>query len=140
MINDETYEKHKARVRGFLDAWREPLGVDQWRIRLEWYREPIPGANEKAVMTCTAEWRYLEAHLEISLTNVDKHMQDDDELEECVVHELCHMLVSEMQPQWSGYIEPKELETNLALPHEERVCTILARAFLRVRGQHGNAG
>ena len=120
-MNDAAVEEQKVRVMGFIDLWLVPLGLGMWNITHKWNRGEHAESNQadRVVMTCTAWWQYLSAALEYFLPAVAA--RDDEDLEECIVHELIHMHLSEMR------------STGLDHEHEERVATQLSRAFLWVR-------
>jgi hypothetical protein len=122
-VTDAEYEAQKARVRAAIARWDQPLGLRWWKMRYEYAREhDNPGCDEvsRRVARCWTSWQYLEATIRFYLPAlVDL---DDAEVEQTVVHEMCHVLLNEM----------RELRHDAEnwLQHEERTATVLAKAFL----------
>ncbi len=126
-MKDAEYEDLKARILALIDYWQARLGLKWWRIyhtfvrdtgefRTDGERAPETAAN------CSADWRYLEAHISYNMLKcLDL---DPDELEYIIVHEYCHVLVNETR-------DPADLKG--FIPHEERVVTTLAKAFIWTR-------
>ena len=133
-MNDAEFEREKDRVRNFFNKWTTLLGLRWWqKIDIEYFREPLPPYKDEiphpeAIADTRCRWRYLTAHIRISLSVVLDHEYDDDQIEYIVVHELCHCLVNEMRPT--------EWDQN-DLDHEERVVTHLAQAFLWTFNRQG---
>jgi len=114
--------KNKAfkRIRKHLDKlvaqWRVPLGLKWWTIKCRYFDDPERFEKENgwhALARTYADWRYMTASIEFNVPACEQ--QSERDLEDVVVHELCHILVNEMR---EGEIH-----------HEERVCTRLAQAF-----------
>lgn len=76
-------------------------------------------------MEVVSDWKRLDATIRVNAYAVEE--MDDATLEECVVHELCHVLVSEMRvPYWAD--APAAI-MQAQFDHEERVVTMLTKAF-----------
>ena len=69
---------------------------------------------------CSAHWEYLDHEITFNLTNMN--IMSDEEIEITVVHELMHIFLNEMQ---SDDVDTK---------HEERVASMLQKAFMWVKG------
>ena len=119
-MTDKEFAAAKARVWKYVRKWDEPLGLRWWRQAHEWCREPIGEASEGRFVggRATVDWKYRLVTYQWYLPGLAKLLNDD--IEETVVHEMMHVLVAEMR-QWEN--------ANDALDHEERCCTVLARAF-----------
>ena len=126
-MNDAEYEALKAKIKGHMDYWTVRLGLRWWRVVSEYVRDsgdmktdgnraPDTAAN------CAADWRYMHATIKFNMPVYAE--SDADEQEYIVVHELCHVLVNETR-------DPEELKG--FTPHEERVATTLAKAFIWTR-------
>ncbi len=71
------------------------------------------GDHVQAEAMCTPYWKYLTATLRFSTEKMAEF--DDEEFEETVVHEMVHIVLSELDKRDE---------------HEERVATLLSRALL----------
>lgn len=126
-MTDAEYEAQKARITALIDRWLYPMGLGYWKLTFQYERKGLrPTDNDAAqnwqpMMDVASKWQYLSADIRIGLPDI----QDisDDDLENHFVHELSHVLVNEMREGEKG-------ECSL---HEERVCSMLANAFLWVR-------
>ena len=74
-----------------VEKWRENLGLNTYRLHNSWATEPKEGSPNCAAST-EMRWEYLEADFTWYLPNLKQ--LNDDELEECVVHEFCHILIA----------------------------------------------
>jgi len=115
------------RARKFFDKWIKPLWLNWWNIHISYYDDEdafeadCPGEHDgirRGLMFCYADWQYSRATIGVNLEAAA--LIDDEELESAVVHELCHVLVNEMQ------------RYDYDPAHEERVVSNLARAFVTV--------
>lgn len=123
-VKKKTRKKQEKRVQKYLDMWTDPLGLGHWHCSVSYYdnsddyRE-ANGASEGGVMMCYAQWEYQSVHIAVNLPALAD--MPNRRVEYTVVHELCHALVNEMR-------EPDDNSK-----HEERVVTMLAKAFRWVR-------
>jgi len=115
---DEEYVAQKKRVQKLISKWVKPIGLGYWTIRFDWYSELLPSETatelDRVVMVCHADWRYLNATIQVNLCEVGR--QSDEDLERIFVHELMHIFLNEMREQ--------------GIQHEERVAEQLAKAFI----------
>ena len=130
-MTDKQFNITKRRVKSILEEWatgRNPrmVPLKQWQIYPEYSR----GAGEtddggEAAAQVVSSWHYKRAQIVFYLPALEP--MADLEIEQSVVHELCHILVNEMR-EWGNY----ENETGkfAEARHEERVVTDLAMAFL----------
>lgn len=134
-MTDAEYERVKAHVGALFEKWAWLVHEFGWRLDLTWDRESYrpPEGDKPDVLvqfTAHATWRYLRANIEIFTPSIDL---DDprcvENLETCVIHELMHVLVSEMREDEAGRFD-----------HEERVCEMLARLFMRASERKVEAG
>lgn len=106
----------KDEIRLFLKDcfayWLKWLGLLWWDVKII-YIEDVK-KHKKATMWVDADWRYMQAAITVNLDALDG--RDEREIERIAVHELCHVLINEMR---AGGID-----------HEERVATILTKAFM----------
>lgn len=122
-MNDEEFEKQKARIQTLTERWVKPLGLGWWDIGVVYERDifevdgkPAPDAVGK----CTANWRYAHACLTFNMPLV--RQQTDEQLERIFLHELMHIFLNEARENGDDWLD-----------HEERVASTLTKAFLWLR-------
>lgn len=129
-LTDKEFKAERARVEKLTIHWRNWLGLDWWKVDVHYdavgdiaISHSDTGASMATIslMDCVAEWEYLLLSIRVNL--LETHNLNDADLENAVVHELCHALVSEMRV-WEN--------TETGRKHEERVVVHLARAFVWV--------
>lgn len=133
-MNDEEFEKQCDRIRSLSEKWCDVLGLGQWTLHLHFEREAAPfgGTDGKATIRTPlaltdTDWEYMQASIAWNIPMLPH--TSDDQLEMIFVHEMCHVLVNEMRADGDGSTSHKD-----DLPHEERVCTLVAKALLAARG------
>jgi hypothetical protein len=123
-MNDAEFDTQKNRVAALITKWAGMLGLGKWDIEYDYRREHAEEANADTVseilFTASADWSYQNALITAYLPVIAKY--PDEQLEKWTVHELCHILTNELRPA----------NNNDWLAHAERVCTDLARSFLKV--------
>lgn len=135
-ISDAEYDEIQERVDRTVRAWTHRLGLRWWWIKVvidtdaASFEHSSDERDSAAFRTTTnmevvSDWQRMTATIRVNAYAVLE--VDDAELEEWIVHELCHVLVSEMRtPAWS---EPTAQEIMAQMDHEERVVTMLTKAF-----------
>lgn len=137
-MTDAEQDEAVARVDTLTDIWLPLLGLkNMWRVTFHMYRDSGEYASEESgpsladgdvsVARTHVLWPYLTAHVHINLSQFVLH--DEDDQEEMVVHELCHILIAEMRDARGCNCD------TYVMSHEERVCTILSHAFVRTRNE-----
>lgn len=116
-MTDKEYKAQKARVWRLVNKWIPKLGLQPWKVTVNWEREKNL-SDPRTIMDCFADWRYLGAVITAYLPTVAE--EPDDHLEEIVIHELLHVHVNELRER--------------KIDHEERVVTTLARVVMRLGG------
>lgn len=121
---DKEYKKQKARITYLRDKWVKQLGLNWYRITYEYVDESQSLALKvrytnsfyasRPVFEVSSDGNYMEACITCYMPNVAE--LEDDVLEECFLHELMHIMVAPMR-------------TKQHAGDEERVCTLLAKAF-----------
>lgn len=114
-------KKQIARLRALREKWHQCLGMLHWKTSHNFHRGEFrmkEGKSKDAVGACYADWRYCEAVFDWNLRKVAR--VDDEDLELIFVHEMMHAHLA-------------ELRMGRSMDHEERVATMLARAFLWTR-------
>lgn len=90
-MNDEEFEKQKARVQRYIDKWM-PAGFGWWRLDIQWERGSASGFEGYTENPNIIEhWQYRAATITFNL-GATKDLTEE-RLEETVVHELSHLLV-----------------------------------------------
>ena len=115
-----TREQTKKLINKYLKWWVKWTGLGFQRVNAKFVDYWEGGMSADAI--CDSRWQYLESTLTFNLTNMQS--QSDEQIEATVVHELMHIFLNEMRAdEETGRIE-----------HEERVASMLQRAFMWVRG------
>lgn len=129
-MTDAEFELQKNRIEPLLKKWCHVLGLGWWRIKAVYEREqdaaPATGTQYHTgkwgrAMSTNVDWRYASGVITAYL--LQTALIDDDELERCIVHECCHIFLNETRTS----------DKEDWLDHEERVATILSRAFIWLR-------
>lgn len=133
-MNDKEYNEQRDRLLTLADKWIAPLGLKWWHVKFEYSRESLSTQGQKASgRSCQAQtivdWEYLNATITFDMQAIVD--ESDKELESTFVHECCHILIHEMR-MWAGPEFTREKQDE-AIKHEERVVTLLAKAFLWTR-------
>ena len=131
-MNDAEYEAQKERINKLASKWLPIMGLADWTMVEAWHRDSgeftVDGSPSHDVTAATkVDWRYMWAEISWNLPRVAE--QDDESLELIYVHELMHIMVDETRDLTGDHKLRDGREDWLA--HEERVCTFLAKAFLR---------
>ena len=121
-LTDSAYRKTKKRIEKFLSWWIPALGLRWWRIDINWTQTDLTKDLHCSVLAqCWASWQYRKATLQFDVKQFSD--MSDDDIEEAVVHKLCHILVNPLHP------EPK------MMAHEEYAVSMLTNAFLFARNR-----
>lgn len=102
----------ERQVRRLVRVWAPRLGLYDWSIKFV-FVDAIHIDDVRIIADATADWQYLQGHLRFYMPTVRAH---PDELECAVIHELLHFVLDE--------IGNDDM-------HEERVTTVLEKAFMR---------
>ncbi len=121
---DSKLDEVKALIEKYLEKWIQPLGLKWWKIDMIYYDDPgeivreftSQEGNFLVLAKCFSKWQYMNATIYINLPGWVE--LDEQEVEEYLLHELCHILVNEMRED--------------DILHEERVVSTLQRAFMWV--------
>jgi hypothetical protein len=119
-LKTKTFKRHRKRVQKLLDSWILVLGLAWYHIEVIYYDNDRTFRKENGdniIMRAWVDWRYMTIIIAVNVPSVKG--LSNEKLEHIVVHELCHALVNEMR------------ETGI--DHEERVVTMLTKAFLWTR-------
>lgn len=115
-------------VRSLLIPWKSRMGLYQWQIDISfsWDGEDMEVGEHDAIMAnVTPDWTRKYSRMRLNMFELLQ--RDQEAIERILVHELAHILVSEMCiPEWldsGGFV--------LAMMKErtERVVTELGAAF-----------
>ena len=95
-MNDKEYAKQKKRVEKYINKWHRVMGLGWFCIEYIWDREHKEDSPNTAALTNSA-WQYKDASITWFLPQIQALA--DDRLENIVVHEFCHVLLSGLA-QW----------------------------------------
>jgi len=79
-------DKQKKLIRGYVRKWRDILFLQQWAFGTEYHND-----IEKKGVVITMQPEYKNAVISINVSVLKDC--EKDELEEIIVHELCHAIV-----------------------------------------------
>lgn len=98
-MTDKEYKLQKARVNKLLNKWYPMMGVNSWRITYQWSQSPCQDAPTTVGET-NSLWQYKKATITWFLpAMVDI---DDDHLQDCVIHELLHLVIDPLYDAVDG--------------------------------------
>jgi hypothetical protein len=113
-------DEQRARIDALCDKWLVPLGLGPWNIDFYFNsdRGDFKTDNDgEILMRVSHDWRYLQASVAVNVRFMREI--DDEYFEQCFLHELMHLHLSELQACSEDFCD-----------HEEHVATKLAKAFL----------
>lgn len=119
-----TLDEKLKRIEQHIQTWAPLLELDHWKIVLDVDHDDHSHAadeHESAVLSIHSDWRYRHAAIVAYAKVVEQ--EEPEDLEEYVVHELCHAVLCELRDQTKSSWKNAE----------ERIATILARSFVRTR-------
>lgn len=120
-MTDKEYEAQKARVKKFIDKWYKAMGLDWFHVDMAWERERREDRPATVAVTTTT-WQYRNAYINWYMPAVVDN--DDDFLENIVVHEFVHILVAPLM----SVTDQEDLPN-----HHEYATECIARALVWVR-------
>lgn len=110
MAKSETPNQRVRRlVRFYTAKWVKLLDFEWFTIQHKWIDsgEEDDGGITRTAADTTALWEYRYAKVRWYLPNLSN--QTDDQIEECVVHELGHCLIASMEEHIKDkYLEQRE--------------------------------
>lgn len=89
-MTDKEYKEQKRRIEKYLKKWFRVMGLGWFMVDMIWTRERDSTPNVAA--RTTSSWQYRTADIEWFLPVFIN--QSDDKVEQTVVHELVHVLLS----------------------------------------------
>lgn len=116
-MTDKEYKEIVAKVNKYINKWQKPMGLRWFDIKFIFSRERMPDKDAVAAMTL-GDWFYRQGSITFYLPAIMD--LTDSELENCVVHELCHILVL---PLWDLVDENTRTQGEFAV-------SIMTDAFL----------
>lgn len=115
-MTDKEFKQLQRKIVKLSREWRDKLGLSSYRLHHTWNRE-----TKDKVDNCGAEvsmrWEYLEADFTWYMPALQE--LNDDELEETVIHEFCHILIAPLMHE----------DTEHGRAIYERVTTTVQRAI-----------
>ncbi len=127
---DEIYERFAT----YLEEWKIRLVLREWSIVLHLEGESFSKKDGGGSGASTQTYpKYCEAKITLRLP--DDATWTDDEVEDTVIHELMHILVSTWFAVWERtHAKPLSPQMyNMLLISEEQLCTRLALGFMRTK-------
>lgn len=107
-MNDKECRNQIKRVKALLDKWEKPCGFRWFQIEHTFSRDN--DQEGQGTGGCTAsQWQYRNAWITWFLPVIAE--LTDEQLEEMVVHELCHTLISPIENYEDKMAERTELAT-----------------------------
>ncbi len=132
-MTDQEFDDQRARISALADRWLPILGLSGWRVDFIYYRDfgafeaDTESQGENVLAVTHAQWEYMQGAVKL---NVSLWADlDENEAEETMVHELMHVLLKETR--YGCPCDGEGFDTR----HEERVATMLSRAFLEARSE-----
>lgn len=119
-MNDKEYAKQKARVKKYWDKWFDTIGLAWWNVNITWDRERREDRPSQLGET-SSKWQYRSAHVTFQLPEIAT--VTDERLEECVVHEMTHILLQGIE----------DFRDDQATQITEYTTTTIARAIIWAR-------
>jgi hypothetical protein len=116
-MNDKEYAKQKKRVQKYIDKWFDTMGLKWFRVTMDWVRER-DNDNPGTAARTTTHWQYRQAWIQWFVPSLAEN--DDEFLENIIIHEFTHILLSPLL-----LVDSKE---DLPLQHEYATETV-ARAI-----------
>ena len=112
----------KKAIRRIITEWKERLGMTHWTIFVNFSRSG-------SMAECYSEPEYFKGYLSFFMKRVMKEVQTNYDLEELVVHELCHCIAWELVAMAERLVdntedETGELATLVSRREEELVSTM----------------
>jgi hypothetical protein len=129
-MTDADYEATRQRILGLAEKWLGPLGLKWWSIDTVYDREGTECGPECAARV-SCRWEYAHGSILWNMPLVVQH--SDEDLERIFVHECMHFFLHETR---AG----TRCECEWDIRHEERVATMLQKAFLWVYAAAFEAG
>ena len=122
-------KEYKESIINLVTKWKDLLGLYNWVIDIMWDDDVDAGTHLhslgwQALFEMVASWPYMLASLHVNCKYLCE--LDDERLEELIIHELMHLILAEL----------REAKSNDLHLHEERVVTMLSRAFNRLNKEN----
>jgi len=124
-MTDKEFNATKKRIKKYFEKWRYQLGINWWKVTLNYSRVPLEDVNgiKGPLATNETSWQYGSVSLAFDCVALFPCSNED--VEDTVVHELLHAIVNEMRDFDRGRPD--------SIKHEERVVTNLTDAMLRIK-------
>ena len=111
-----TKAETKRLINKYFKWWTHWLGLGYQTVTAKFVDHWEGGLDCDAL--CETDWRYMESVITFNVSHLSG--MDENTIEVTVVHELMHVFLNEMREQ--------------GIDHEERVATMLQKAFMWVKG------
>jgi hypothetical protein len=121
-MTDAEYEAARQRILTLAEKWLGMLGLKWWAIDTVYDREGTD-LTDACVAQVSCRWEYAHGSILWNMPLVAQ--QSDEDLERVFVHECMHFFLHETR---AG----TRCDCEFDIRHEERVATMLQKAFLWV--------
>lgn len=132
-MKDSQYQMVRDYCRPIAEEWIGRLWLGWERIDLHWsdsmFSLEQDGHKPECIAFVDCQWEYMQASVVFSCARLFTYWdeatgkpEDESFIRYVIIHELCHILVSEMREYANGPFRH-------AIKHEERVVSRLAKAF-----------
>lgn len=93
-MTDKDFRTQRARVCAIIEKWIPVVGLNDWEVAHNFWREPNEHNDNDplALATANSSWFYKRVSFHWYLPVV-KSVDDNWALERHIVHELCHPLI-----------------------------------------------
>lgn len=123
-------ESIKKSIPLIIAYWKHPLGMMHWTLDIS-YRE------QQFQASCVIEPKYFKAKLYFNFGRIEKELHTNFDLEELVVHEMCHCKtfpLSSMAARLIMYVgdESGELDEQADI-HDEQLVTCMGQALMMAK-------
>lgn len=123
-MTDKEYHAQKKRVQKYIDRWFKTLGLGWFKVSMEWTREFCEHNKDTAASTYSS-WQYKSATITWYLPKL--LLAEDSDIEDTVVHEFCHILLSGLAQN------AEDVDGDYARQVNEYTTELVARAVMWAR-------
>ena len=128
--DDKDIRVQGKRLKKLMEKWPRRLGLSHWKIKLELC--PTSSRDDGEIMfrvsfQTASLWQYMDSIITAYVPAIME--MDDNDIEEAFIHELCHILVGEMNNCDRDHGDNAE-----GSPHEERVVSQVTTGILGAYG------
>ena len=90
-MTDKEYNVQKKRIEKYINKWQGPMGLKWFSIQSAYCREHRDGLECDICADTEVLWEYRKAVITYYIPKIETIT--DGQLEDVIVHELCHVLL-----------------------------------------------